>query len=158
MLLFAILQFINVILGSLRSLSTAKSNRNIAMIFNVLSYTFYAAIVKLTNGQEMWYVLTITIITNLIGYYLADYLFCKAQKDKIWKITLEPLNEKVLEKVKYELIYHCVPYTEIMVNNGLILLEVYSYSQKNSLVIKRVLLKHFETMPKYFISENMKSL
>lgn len=55
MIIFAILQFLNVILGSLRSIATAKAGRHVAALLNVIAFTFYAVVVKFTGAQEIWF-------------------------------------------------------------------------------------------------------
>lgn len=68
--LFFILQFVNVVLSIMRSVLTVKANKHISVIANTVSYTFYSAIVKLMTGQDMWVVIAATFVTNILGVYL----------------------------------------------------------------------------------------
>lgn len=157
MIIFAVLQFINVILGSLRSLATAKGGKHLAAMLNVISFTFYAAVVKMTGQQQMWFVLTITALTNLFGYYLADYIFNRIQKDRIWKITVEPLLNSIVKNVSQALIEKDITFTTLETDDSCPVLEIYSYSQRDSSKIKKILYTYINE-PKYFITENANSL
>ena len=82
--LFFVLNLINVVLGTMRSILTVKSTPFVSMIINTVSYTFYSGIVKLVSGQDMIVVLATTALTNIIGVYIARFILDKAKKDKLW--------------------------------------------------------------------------
>ena len=46
-ILFFLLQFINVILSTMKTVLTVKANKHIAMLINTITYTFYSGVVKL---------------------------------------------------------------------------------------------------------------
>ena len=83
--LFFVLNLINVILGTMRSILTVKSTPFVSMIINTVSYTFYSGIVKLVSGQDMIVVLVTTALTNIIGVYIARFILDKAKKDKLYR-------------------------------------------------------------------------
>ena len=148
MMLFMGLNFIMVVLSALRSITTARGGRHIAALFNTTSYTFYSAVVFFMSDQQLWFVIFTTAICNLIGYYVADGLFRKLQKDKLWRITATYLNdapEKVIEKFR-EL---GIKFTKIEIENGTVF-DIYSYSTKQSNFIKEVFedvgIKHFHVI------------
>lgn len=84
MAIFFSLQLIMVILSTMRTILTVKASARIASIINATSYTLYSAIVKLMTGQEMWYILAVTFVTNLVGVYIAKAIISKMTKDKLW--------------------------------------------------------------------------
>lgn len=86
--LFFVLNLINVVLGTMRSILTVKATPTVAMLINTVSYTFYAGIVKMVSGQSMWVVLTATAVTNIIGVYIAKWIVAKMTKDKLWLVKL----------------------------------------------------------------------
>ena len=92
-LIFFIINLINVALSTIRSLTTIKSSKLVASITNALSYGFYAAIIKLITGFPISTVVIVTIIANLIGVYFSIWLYDKFKKDRMWKITVLA-NEK----------------------------------------------------------------
>lgn len=136
--LFFVLNLINVILGTMRSILTVKSTPFVSMIINTVSYTFYSSIVKLVSGQDMAVVLVTTALTNIIGVYIARFILNKAKKDKLWRITatlpadidsgviVPKLKEKGIASVVY-------------VGEDVKLIDIYSKTQGESLVIKEIL-------------------
>ena len=80
-ILFFVLQLINVIMSTTRSILTIKASPRTACIVNAVSYTFYNAIVKLITAQSIAVVVTVTFITNIIGVYLARTWLNKMEKD-----------------------------------------------------------------------------
>lgn len=136
--LFFVLNLINVILGTMRSILTVKSTPFVSMVINTVSYTFYSGIVKLVSGQDMAVVLITTALTNIIGVYIAQFILNKAKKDKLWRITatlptdidsgviVPKLKEKGIASVVY-------------VGEDVKLIDIYSKTQGESLVIKEIL-------------------
>lgn len=136
--LFFILNLINVILGTLRSILTVKSTPFVSMLINTISYTFYSGIVKLVSGQDIIVVLVTTAITNIIGVYIAQFILNKTKKDKLWRITatipqrvdMKELSEKLSIKDIEHVIYS---------GENAKLVDIYSRTQGESLVIKEIL-------------------
>lgn len=136
--LFFVLNLINVILGTMRSILTVKSTPFVSMVINTVSYTFYSGIVKLVSGQDMAVVLITTALTNIIGVYVAQFILNKAKKDKLWRITatipenidsgeiITPLKEKGIQSVVY-------------IGEDVKLIDIYSKTQGESIVIKEIL-------------------
>ena len=62
-LIFFLLQFINVVLSTMKTVLTVKANKHVAMLINTVTYTFYSGVVKLMTGQDMFIVLAVTFIT-----------------------------------------------------------------------------------------------
>lgn len=136
--LFFVLNLINVILGTMRSILTVKSTPFVSMVINTVSYTFYSGIVKLVSGQDMAVVLITTALTNIIGVYIAQFILNKARKDKLWRITatlpadidsgviIPKLEEKGIASVVY-------------IGEDVKLIDIYSKTQGESLVIKEIL-------------------
>lgn len=93
-ILFFVLQFVNVVLSTMRSILTVTANKHISVIANTVSYTFYAAVVKLMTDQELWVVVVVTFVTNILGVYLANFILDFFKKDKLWKIEVAVPKEK----------------------------------------------------------------
>lgn len=142
MVVFVILQFINVVLGSLRSLTVAKSSKHIAMLFNAISFTFYSVVVKSIQSQEVWFVALITALTNIVGYYLADYIFNKMQKDKLWRVSATMVKGKVDSgTITNELKKYNISYNLVDANRSYIV-DIFSHTSGESTLIKEILDKH----------------
>lgn len=137
-LIFFILNLVNVILGTMRSILNVKASPTVAMIINTVSYTFYAGIVKMVSGQSMTIVLICTALTNIIGVYIARGILDKTEKEKLWRITVTipsnidtgeitlKLKEKGIQSVVY-------------IGEGVKLVDIYSKTQGESIIIKEIL-------------------
>lgn len=137
--IFVLLNLINVILGTMRSILTVKASPTVAMLINTISFTFYSGIVKLTTSQSMIIVLVTTALTNVIGVYVAKWLISLSQKDKLWVIEVTT-NKYNLKKICQDLQCLKIQYSifDIM-NSEFINLKLYSYTQNDSRRIKKIL-------------------
>lgn len=139
MIVFCLLQLINVILGTLRGICTVKSGIHIGMIINTVSYTFYAIVTKLLTEQSLISIVVVTAITNCIGYYAAQLIFKKMQKPKLWRITAT-INKRKETFVYEQLERYNIPYNAQM--NSMLnvcILDIFSENQRESILIKDVL-------------------
>jgi hypothetical protein len=75
--IFFLMQFINVVLSTMKTILTVKANVHVAMLINTATYTFYSGVVKLLTDQPMVVVLVTTFVTNIVGVYLAMYILKK---------------------------------------------------------------------------------
>lgn len=140
--LFFVLNLINVILGTMRSILTVKSTPFISMIINTVSYTFYSGIVKLVSGQSMAVVLITTALTNIIGVYLANFILNKTKKDKLWRITATvKLSNSV--NVANALEQYNISYNEqVAEGNKTSIFDIFSKTQGESTLIKELLVNN----------------
>lgn len=139
MVLFVILNLVNVILGTMRSILTVKASPTVAMLINTISYTFYAGIVKMTSGQSMAIVLITTALTNIVGVYIAKWLVSLKHKDKLWvvDVTTKKLNRYNLAS---DLSIFKIQFSVFSINNSdLVNFRIYSYTQLDSKRTKRIL-------------------
>lgn len=95
-IIFALATLINVLLSTIRSITTIKSNKWIAGLVNAISYGFYTWLVVLTVADfNLWIKVGITAIANFIGVWIIKFIEEKARKDKMWRIDLAiPTDER----------------------------------------------------------------
>ena len=93
--IFFLMQFINVVLSTLKTVLTVKANKHVAMLINTVTYTFYSGVVKLLTEQNMVVVLAVTFLTNVIGVYIAMFILERAKKDVLWKIEVTVPKEEM---------------------------------------------------------------
>ena len=94
-IIFALATLINVLLSTIRSITTIKSNKWIAGLVNAISYGFYTWLVVLTVADfNLWIKVGITAIANFIGVWIIKFIEEKARKDKMWRIDLAIPTEK----------------------------------------------------------------
>ena len=95
-IIFALATLINVLLSTIRSITTIKSNKWIAGLVNAISYGFYTWLVVLTVADfNLWIKVGISAIANFIGVWIIKFIEEKARKDKMWRIDLAiPTDER----------------------------------------------------------------
>lgn len=146
-IVFFLMQFINVVLSTMKTILTVKANKHIAMLINTLTYTFYSGVVKLLTAQPMIVVLVTTAVTNMLGVYIAMFILEKTKKDVLWKVEVtvpnavaEELHDKMCD----------VPHSYIEVGKNT-LFNFYCDTQKESAKVKEIV-KEYNA--KYFVAES----
>ena len=83
---FVILNFINVLINTARSLTTVKGGKWIASLMNALCYGYYTVIIVITATYEIPLALKIiaVAIVNFIGVFTIKFCEEKIQKEKLW--------------------------------------------------------------------------
>lgn len=143
-LLFVLLQFINVILSTIKSVLTIKSNRIVASVSSAIYFGFYTIVVIWTAADNMniWIKVAIAAVTNLTGTYIAKYILDKAKRERLWDITAA-VKSTVLDNVCSELNEHCLLHTRIEMNNPKYwLIHTYAKGKEESREIRRILDKY----------------
>lgn len=148
-ILFFTLQFINVVLSTMKTVLTVKANKHVAMLINTITYTFYSGVVKLMTGQDMVVVLAVTFLTNVIGVYIAMFILEKAKKDVLWKIEVTVSREE-MEDVLADARKLDIPFNYVDIEKY-VLFNFYSATQKMSADLKEMLKNH---NAKYFVVES----
>lgn len=145
--LFFSLQFINVVLSTMKTVLTVKANKHIATLINTATYTFYAGVVKLLTEQPMAVVIIVTFLTNIMGVYLAMFILEKSRKDVLWKVEVTVKHE-VAEELHQRMAE--VPHSYIIVGKN-VLFNFYCETQKESAMVKAIV-KEYDA--KYFVAES----
>ena len=130
-IIFALATLINVLLSTIRSITTIKSNKWIAGLVNAISYGFYTWLVVLTVADfNLWIKVGITAIANFIGVWLIKFVEEKARKDKLWlvKITIPKENA---EKAKFWLKTWEIPYSYVDIEKYVVF-DTYCATQKDT--------------------------
>lgn len=140
---FVILNFINVLINTARSLCTVKGGKWIASLMNALCYGYYTIIIVITATYEMPLVLKCiaVAIVNFIGVFTIKFCEEKMTKDKKWVFlaTAKIANNAIVavgEKLKALNIK--LLYTEV-VPNELYSLQIFSNDKKESDMIVAIL-------------------
>jgi hypothetical protein len=150
-IIFVVLQFINVVMSTLRTILTVIASKMTAALINAVSYTFYNGIVKLITGQELWLVLVVTFGTNLVGVWLAQAIYDRTRKDKLWIVNATVKeSERITNRIVNALHELGIAVVYNRITENLFQLNIYSYNQKESDMILSIL-KQYEV--KYCIIE-----
>lgn len=158
-ILFIVLQLVNVVLQTLKSIITVKGTATQSALMNALAYGVYTVIVVFTAGEftgnyliDLGIKIAVTMGTNLIGVYISAWILKRFKKDKLWKVESTIVmphipniayidrKQRFITELKsmikqYNLSYH---YIELE-RQGEFLFSFYCKTQKESHNLKKIL-------------------
>lgn len=150
LILFIVLQVVNVILSTIRSIVTIKCDKYMSAIVSALYFGFYTVVLIYMNcNLDLWTKVAITAITNLIGVFIVKYGEELARKDRLWKIEFT-VNGMQTEKVNELLTLANIPHNYIDKVGKYTLFNAYCATHEQSESVKEVV-KTYNA--KYFVSE-----
>ncbi len=110
--LFILLNIVNVIIQTVKSLATIKGGKWTAALVNAGAYGLYTIVLVYTmcDLPLMWKAL-IVALCNLVGVFVVKLIEEKSAKDKLWKIEVTVRNEvaEELHNRMAEVSHHYVP-------------------------------------------------
>ena len=147
---YIVLNIVNVIIQTVKSIATIKCKKGVASIVNAVAYGLYTVVViYMVCDLPLWFKIAVVAIANLIGVYLVKYFEEKNRKDKLWKVEAT-INKEDFEKINgtaksLDLSYNYVDIEKYYLFN------FYCPTQKESVEVRETL----ETKNiKYFVSES----
>jgi hypothetical protein len=145
---FVILNIVNVIIQTVKSLATVKCGKTIASIVNAIAYGLYTVVVVYTVCDlPLWLKVAVVGVANLIGVYVVKLIEEKSRKDKLWKIEATVKESACYEELcKIGISCNC-----LCVSNGGFIINCFCPTQKESAIVKGILNKY---NAKYFVSES----
>lgn len=150
LIIFIVLNILNVVIQTIKSIATVKCDKVIAAIINAIAYGLYTVVtVYMLCSLPLAWKAFIVAMCNLVGVYVVKWAEEKSRKDKLWKVeaTVNPIH---LDKLKNIFEKNGIPFSYIDVNKYVIF-NLYCTTQKDSHFVKSVL-DHHEA--KYFVSES----
>lgn len=149
LLTFIILNILNVIIQTVKSIATLKCGKGIAAIVNAVAFGLYTIVtVYMMCDLDLYLKAGIVAVCNLIGVYVVKWGEEKARKDKLWKVEVT-LNPAFVEKVCTMLEELDIPYNWVNIEEWY-LFNIYCATQKESAIVKGIVDKY---NAKYFVSE-----
>lgn len=147
---FIILNIINVIMQTVKSITTVKCGKGVAAVVNAVTFALYTVVTiyMMCELPLMWKALIVGLC-NLIGVYVVKFFEEKARKDKLWKVEVT-LKPQYAEKVGAMLDELNIPYNWIDIEKWY-LFNIYCATQKESTMVKNIV-DNFNA--KYFVSES----
>ena len=146
---FVILNIINVIIQTVKSLATVKCGKTVASIVNAVAYGLYTVVVVYTVCDlPLWLKFAVVGVANLIGVYVVKLIEEKSRKDKLWKVECT-----VPQKNAYYLaieLKNQVPFNYIENVGKYAIFNIYCATQEQSATVKLIL---NEYNAKYFVTE-----
>lgn len=139
---FTLLTLANVIIQTLKTLVTVKGGKWSAATVNAVTFALYTYVIffTATDGIALWQKALITGVCNFVGVLAIKWLEEKAAKDKLWifNCTAKIDNTQIVKITELlKTMEISLTYNEL--KNELYTLSIYSYTQKESEMIKSVL-------------------
>lgn len=145
--LFVILNVVNVIIQTVKSIATIKCGKWAAALVNAVAYGLYTVVVVYTVCDlNLWVKVAVVAIANLIGVYVVKLFEEKSRKDRLWKIEATFDIEHLEEIHKNVALSHS--YIEI---GDHVIFNFYAENQRQSAIARDIIQKY---NGKYFVSES----
>lgn len=149
LVLFIVLNIINVILQTVKSIATVKCGKVGAALINAIAYGIYTVVLVYTNSElSLAAKVGVTAATNLIGVYIVKLLEEKLRKDRLWKIEFT-VNSRYADAIETELHRVSISHNSVYVGEHTIF-NCYCRTQYESARTKEIIQKF---NAKYFASE-----
>ena len=147
---FIVLNIINVIMQTIKSIATLKCGKGIASLVNAITFALYTIVtVYMMCELPLGLKAVVVGLCNLVGVWVVKFFEEKATKDKLWKVEIT-LRPQYLEKVITVLNDLNIPFNYVNINKYY-LLNIYCATQKESAMVKQIVDKY---NAKYFVSES----
>lgn len=152
LIIFILFNALNVIIQTVKSITTIKCGKTIAALVNAIAYGLYTYIVVLTVCDlPLWQKMLIVAVCNFVGVFVVKWVEEKARKDKLWKIECTfNYDTNFLDNLSVWAKVNHISYNYININKYYVV-NFYCPTQKESLVVKEFIHKF---NGKYFVSES----
>lgn len=149
LILFIILNIINVVLQTTKSILTIKCGKTIAALANAISYGFYTVvIIYMVCDLPLMAKVLIVAACNFVGVFVVKLIEEKSRKDKLWKIEFTVPTQDA-ERLDY--ILGDYPHSFIKLSPKHTIFTVYCETSEESSAIK----KYIDIYDaKYFVTES----
>ena len=147
---FIILNIVNVIIQTVKSIATIKSGKVMASVVNAVAYGLYTVVVFFmsADGLGLFWKAIIIGLANLIGVYAVKWFEEKARKSKLWKVEMT-IPTEYLVAVDFDL--RSVPHSYIRLSDKHTLFNFYCATQEESRKVKEIANQYGA---KYFVAES----
>lgn len=148
---FIVLNVLNVVIQTVKSIATIKCGAWAAAGINALAYGLYTIVVVYMNADGLgllWKAIIIGL-ANLIGVYVVKVIEEKSRKDKLWKVEATVYRGWTTQ-LHQALIQADIPHNYLENVGKYTLFNVYCETQTDSIKAKEILDKY---EAKYFVSE-----
>ena len=149
--IFVILNIINVIIQTIKSIATVKCGKGMAALVNAIAYGLYTVVVVyMVCDLPLWLKVAVIAICNLIGVFFVKWGEEKSRKDKLWKVEATVPYDQ-WENLDYNLTNHFIEHNYILLGEKYAVFNIYCPTQNESKFAKKILDEH---NAKYFVSES----
>jgi hypothetical protein len=150
LILFIVMNIVNVVIQTIKSIATIKCGKTAAAIVNAVAYGLYTYIVVLTMCDLPLLAKCLIVAgANFVGVWVVKYFEEKARKDKLWKVELT-LPKENFERALVMLQLIGVPYNYINIEKYIIV-NCYCATQAQTARVRDIV---NDFGAKYFVSES----
>lgn len=150
LILFIVLNVVNVIIQTVKSIATIKCGKTVAALVNAIAYGLYTVVVVYTVCElPLWLKVVVVGGANLVGVYLVKLFEEKGRKDKLWKVEATVLRGWTKE-LHNALVEAEIPHNYLENVGKYTLFNLYCATQAQSAKAKAIMTKYDA---KYFVSE-----
>lgn len=151
LILFIVMNVLNVIIQTVKSICTIKCGKAVAAIVNAIAYGLYTYIVVLTMCDLPLLAKCLIVAgANFVGVFVVKFIEEKARKDKLWKVEVT-VRQHYTESLHRDLDIANIPHNYIDNVGKYTLFNVYCETQAQSAKAKAILGMY---SAKYFVSES----
>ena len=100
LIVFIVLNIVNVIIQTVKSIATIKCGKGMASVVNAIAYGLYTVVVVYTVCDlPLWLKVVVVGLCNLVGVFCVKWGEEKARKDKLWKVeaTVKPCEFEAIK-------------------------------------------------------------
>lgn len=146
---FIILNAVNVIIQTIKSLCTINGGKLVAATANAIAYGLYTVVViYMVCELPLFWKVIIVGACNFVGVWIVKFFEEKARKDKLWKVELT-IPTKFAEIIDFET--STIPHSYIKLSDRHTLFNFYCATQAESRQVKEIVDCYGA---KYFVSES----
>ena len=151
LILFIVMNVLNVIIQTVKSICTIKCGKAVAAIVNAVAYGLYTYIVVLTMCDLPLLAKCLIVAgCNFVGVWVVKFVEEKARKDKLWKVEATVYNAYA-ESVIGDLQKAGMPFNYIEGVGKYTVFNIFCNTQEQSKKAKAIL---DNNKAKYFVSES----
>lgn len=149
--IFVVLNVVNVIIQTVKSIATIKCGKLSAAVINAVAYGLYTIVlIYMTCELNIWLKAAVVAVANLVGVYVVKVLEEKARKDRLWKVEAT-IPKTYTNALHNDLKIRSIPHNFIAEVGKYTVFNIFCETQKESKIAK-ILLQQYQA--KYFVSES----
>lgn len=150
LILFIVLNIVNVILQTVKSIATIKCGKTMAALINAIAYGIYTIVLVYTNADfPLYQKVLVVAFSNLIGVFVVKYIEELNRKAKLWKIEFT-VKSKDVEQIIELLTAAKVPYNCLSTTNDYYMINAFCQTKNESEAVINIIQKFHA---KFFVSE-----
>ena len=148
---FILLNIVNVIIQTIKSLCTVKAGKTVAALVNAVAYGFYTIVViYMVCDLNLWIKVAIVGGANLIGVFIVKWVEEASRKDRLWKVEMT-VPTAIAEKMIADLESFNIPHNYIPNVGKYTIFNCYCATQKESAFVKNIAERN---KAKFFVTES----